>query len=186
MDGGMRRLVQTTLEGFPVEVMPNVRTSDGHMLKWDRRAIVRQLMRESKLAEKFYGIPPIDEDAAIEVAKEAEKRIRYMGVKFLSGPLVREIVNVILLEEHHIEWRNISTRVGTPVYDAHMIDVGEGFESNENANLQDNAETSHKKKADKISKEQYLLSLPLKLADAHIKGDIHIHDLEYFGTRSFC
>ena len=186
MDGSIHRLVQTTLEGFPAEVMPNVRTSDGHMLKWDRGAIVRQLMRESKLAEKFYGIPPIDEDIAIKVAKEAEKRIRYMGVKFLSGPLVREIVNVILLEDHHIEWRNISTRVGTPVYDAHMIDVGDGFESNENANLQDNAETSHKKKADKISKEQYLLSLPLKLADAHIKGDIHIHDLEYFGTRSFC
>jgi ribonucleoside-triphosphate reductase len=186
MDGSIQRLVQTTLEGFPAEVMPNVRTSDGHMLKWDRGAIVRQLMRESKLAEKFYGILPINEDTAIKVAKEAEKRIRYMGVKFLSGPLVREIVNVILLEDHHIEWRNISTRVGTPVYDAHMIDVGDGFESNENANLQDNAETSHKKKADKISKEQYLLSLPLKLADAHIKGDIHIHDLEYFGTRSFC
>ena len=55
MDGSIRRLVQTTLEGFPAEVTPNVRTSDGHMLKWDRGAIVRQLMRESKLAEKFYG-----------------------------------------------------------------------------------------------------------------------------------
>ncbi len=186
MNNHIRRLVQTTLEGFPAEVMPSVRTSDGHMLKWDRGAIVRQLLRESKLAEKFYGIPPIDEGTATKVAKEAEKRIRYMGVEFLSGPLVREIVNVILLEEHHIEWRNISTRVGTPVYDAHMIDVGNGFESNENANLQDNAETSHKKKADKISKEQYLLSLPPRLADAHIKGDIHIHDLEYLGTRSFC
>ena len=70
--------------------------------------------------------------------------------------------------------------------DAHLIDIGTGFESKENANLQENAETSHKKKADKISKEQYLLLLPPYLADRHLAGDLHIHDLEYFGTRPFC
>ncbi|UZE92842.1 MAG: anaerobic ribonucleoside-triphosphate reductase [Methanosarcinales archaeon] len=166
--------------------MPKIRTSDGHILDWDREAIVRQLLKETKLSEEFYGIPPIDEETAREVAKKAEKRIRAIGVKYLSGPLVREIVNVILLEDYHQEWRNISTRVGTPVYDAHMIDTGNGFEANENANLQDNAETSHKKKADKISKEQYLLLLPPHLSDAHLNGDIHIHDLEYLGTRGFC
>ena len=109
-----------------------------------------------------------------------------MNVQYLSGPLVREIMNVVLLERHHTEWRNICTRVGTPVYDAHLIDIGTGFEAKENANLQENAETSHKKKADKISKEQYLLLLPPHLADRHLAGDLHIHDLEYFGTRPFC
>ncbi|MEM4577178.1 MAG: anaerobic ribonucleoside-triphosphate reductase, partial [Candidatus Nezhaarchaeales archaeon] len=54
------------------------------------------------------------------------------------------------------------------------------------ANLQPNAETAHKKKADKLSKEQYLLLLHPKVGDAHLKGDIHIHDLEYFGVRPFC
>ncbi|MDY6932362.1 MAG: anaerobic ribonucleoside-triphosphate reductase, partial [Halobacteriota archaeon] len=166
--------------------MPKVRTSDGYMLDWDRNAIVKQLLKETKLSRKFYGIPEMDVDTALDIARGAEKRIRLMGVKFLSGPLVREIVNVILLENHHLEWRNISTRIGTPVYDAYMIDTGNGFEANENANLQENAETSHKKKADKISKEQYLLSLPPNISDAHLNSDIHIHDLEYFGTRSFC
>ena len=112
--------------------------------------------------------------------------MRWMNVRYLSGPLVREIMNVVLLERHHTEWRNICTRVGTPVYDAHLIDIGTGFEAKENANLQENAETSHKKKADKISKEQYLLLLPPYLADRHLAGDLHIHDLEYFGTRPFC
>jgi len=37
-----------------------------------------------------------------------------------------------------------------------------------------------------MSKEQYLLMIPPKLADSHLNGDIHIHDLEYFGTRAFC
>ncbi|MDD4136522.1 MAG: anaerobic ribonucleoside-triphosphate reductase, partial [Methanoregula sp.] len=67
-----------------------------------------------------------------------------------------------------------------------QIDVGRGFEAHDNANLQENAETSHKKKADKISKEQYLLQLPPALADHHLSGEMHIHDLEYFGTRPFC
>jgi len=166
--------------------MPMVRTTDGHLMRWNREAVVNQLLRETKLSEQFYRIPGISDEEAKEIAREVERRIRWMDVKFLSGPLVREIVNVILLERHHLEWRNICTRVGTPVYDAHLIDVGSGFEAHENANLQENAETSHKKKADKISKEQYLLLIPPYLSDHHLAGDLHIHDLEYFGTRPFC
>ncbi len=180
------RIVQQTLEGLAVSAMPRVRTTDGHLLDWDREAIAKQLLKETKLSEQFYKEPGITAEEAQDIAKEVERRVRWMNVQYLSGPLVREIMNVILLERHHTEWRNICTRVGTPVYDAHLIDIGTGFESKENANLQENAETSHKKKADKISKEQYLLLLPPHLADRHLAGDLHIHDLEYFGTRPFC
>ena len=176
---------QKTLDGASVS-MPKVRTTDGHFLEWDKNLIVKQLQNETKLSEQFYKLPAISREQAKEIAKETERRIQKMGVKFLSGPLIREIVNIVLLEHGHTEWRNISTRVGTPVYDAHQIDIGDGFEARDNANLQENAETSHKKKADKISKEQYLLLLPSHIADAHLKGDIHIHDLEYLGTRAFC
>jgi len=177
---------QLTLTGVIVSEMPRVRTTDGHLLHWNREAIAEQLLKETKLSEQFYKVPGITEDEANDISREVERRIRWMNVKYLSGPLVREIMNVVLLERHHPEWRNICTRVGTPVFDAHLIDIGTGFEAKENANLQENAETSHKKKADKISKEQYLLLLPPYLADRHLAGDLHIHDLEYFGTRPFC
>ena len=143
----MHKSQQITLEGVSLSIMPKVRTTDGHLMDWNREAIVKQLLKETKLSEQFYKASGISEEEAKEIAKETERRIRWMDVKFLSGPLVREIMNVILLERHHLEWRNICTRVGTPVYDAHLIDVGSGFEANENANLQENAETSHKKKA---------------------------------------
>jgi len=78
------------------------------------------------------------------------------------------------------------TRVGASVYDAYEIDTGYGFEANDNANQLNNAETSHKRKADKMSKEQNLLLMPKELADLHLNGDFHIHDLEYMGTRPFC
>ncbi len=177
---------QQTLDGSFVSIMPKVRNTDGHMVEWDRNIVVNQLLKETSLSERFHGTPAITRDEAIDIAKETEKRIRSMNLKFLSGPLIREVVNMVLIERNEVEWRNISTRVGTPVYDACEIDMGTGFEANENANLQENAETSHKKKADKISKEQYLLLLPPKLSDLHLNGDLHIHDLEYMGTRAFC
>ena len=181
-----RETRQQTIFGAYAPVLPPVRTSDGHIVEWDRNRIVRQIVQETKLVETFYGYKGADEATAQEIARDVENRIKSMGLKSLSGPLIREIVNITLLEKGMIQYRNVSTRVGTPVYDAHMIDVGKGFEAHDNANLQENAETSHKKKADKISKEQYLLQLPPNLADYHLSGEMHIHDLEYFGTRPFC
>ncbi|PKL60628.1 MAG: anaerobic ribonucleoside-triphosphate reductase [Methanomicrobiales archaeon HGW-Methanomicrobiales-4] len=177
---------QTTLDGLAIPAMPSVRTSEGHILEWDRSKIATQIVKETKLVETFYGYEGADEGISHEIAREVEERIRKLGLKSLSGPLIREIMNMVLLEQGMTQYRNVCTRVGTPVYDAHLIDVGRGFEAKDNANLQENAETSHKKKADKISKEQYLLQLPPHLADRHLCGDLHIHDLEYFGSRPFC
>ena len=181
-----KKSLQRTLDGFTVPSLPKVRTSRGLILDWDRERIVQQLIKESKLVEEFYGGSTATEDLAREIAQSVEIKIQKLGLKFLSGPLIREIMNTTLLERELYQYRNVCTRVGTPVFDAHLIDVGSGFESHDNANLQENAETSHKKKADKISKEQYLLQLPPDLADFHLSGDLHIHDLEYFGTRPFC
>jgi len=181
-----RETRQLTFEGVAVPALPYVRTTDGHIIEWNRQRIVRQVVEETKLVETFYGYKGASEETAQEIALDVENRIKNMGLKSLSGPLIREIVNITLLEKGMIQYRNVCTRVGTPVYDAHQIDVGRGFEAHDNANLQENAETSHKKKADKISKEQYLLQLPPDLADHHLSGEMHIHDLEYFGTRPFC
>jgi anaerobic ribonucleoside-triphosphate reductase len=76
------------------------------------------------------------------------------------------------------------TRVGLPVYESRQIDLGYGI--GDNANLQNSPETGHKRKADAMSKEQNLLMLPTYISDAHLNGDIHIHDLEYFSSRQFC
>jgi anaerobic ribonucleoside-triphosphate reductase/intein/homing endonuclease len=181
-----KQAIQTTLAGIKVAPFPKVRNSDGFMVEWDRNVIVSQLLKETKLSEIFYNKPAITKEEAEVIALDVERLIKQMNIKFLSGPLIREMVNNVLLERGHIEWRNIMTRVGASVYDAYEIDAGSGFEANDNANQLNNAETSHKRKADKMSKEQNLLLMPRKLADLHLNGDIHIHDLEYFGTRPFC
>ena len=168
-----------------------VRRSDGFIVPWNRSAVVKQLLTETKLAKEFYEARSISKEEAEEIAVNVEKKIFDLRLKFVSGPLIRELVNNILLDKskekpEYALYRNILTRVGAPVYDAYLIDMGQGFKATENANLQPNPETSHKRKADWVSGEEYLLLMPPKIADAHLSGDLHIHDLEYFGTRPFC
>jgi len=173
------------------KLRPMVRGTDGFIVPWDRNEIVEQLLTETKLAEEFYETRAISRQEAEEVALEVENKIFDLNLKFISGPLIRELVNNVLLAKsgEHPEfalYRNILTRVGAPVYNAYLMDIGQGFKAKENANLQPNPETSHKRKADWVSGEEYLLLMPPNIADAHLSGDLHIHDLEYFGTRPFC
>ena len=180
------RTLQTTLFGEQAEEMPNVRTSDGFILPWNSEAIVKQLVRETALAQTFYGKRGMKRPEARRIADLVEKKIKPMDVHELSGPLIREFVNVVLLEEGFGDWARACSRVGTSLYDAYRIDHGEGFEAKENSNLTANPETSAKKKHDKLSKQQVLLMLPQSIGDAHRSGDFHIHDMEYANVRPFC
>lgn len=171
--------------------MPMVRTSDALIRSWNRQRIVDALVRETMLVQENFNIPSINQTEARAVAEEVEKRIQQMQLPFVSAPLIREIQNQVLLEKAKQDprfavYRNALTRVGVPMWDFSHIIGGNGYEAQENANMQPNPETIHKKVADRLCKEAYLLTLPPEIADAHLVGDIHIHDLEYFGTRPFC
>jgi len=166
--------------------LPTVRNTDGFKTEWNRNKIIDMILKETKLSEIFYSKSAATYEEAEAIAKETESIVLKMRREFLSGPLIREIVNTILIDRGHPEWRNVMTRVGVSVHDAFQIDSGYGFEAKDNANQLDNAETSHKRKADKLSKEQNLLLIPSEAAELHLNGDFHIHDLEYFGTRPFC
>ncbi|MFX1318074.1 MAG: anaerobic ribonucleoside-triphosphate reductase [Promethearchaeota archaeon] len=171
--------------------MPMVRTSDSLIRSWNRQKIVEALVRETMLVQELFNIPSITEEEARTIAGKVEQRIQQMQLPFVSAPLIREIQNQVLLEKAKQDprfavYRNALTRVGVPMWDFSHIIGGNGYEAQENANMQPNPETIHKKVADRLCKEAYLLMLPPEIADAHLAGDIHIHDLEYFGTRPFC
>lgn len=151
-----------------------VRTSRGTLEPFDYRMIEKSLAKET-------GISP---ESAIHVAKEVEAKLRKLKVNYLTAPLIREIVTVQLLEEGMEEARSRYTRLGMPVYDVtHLIEEG----SKENANLHHNPETIHKFAGDQILREYLLVQvLPKHIADAHMRGDIHIHDADYFAVRPNC
>ncbi len=151
-----------------------VRTSKNEIEPFDRSKIVKSLIKEVNVPKSI----------AEEIAIEVELGIKSLNLSFVSAPLIREIVNVKLLERGFERERKGYTRLGMPVYDVtQLIENG----SKENANLQHNPETIHKLVADRVMKEYALLHvLPEDLADSHMRGEIHIHDLEYFATRPYC
>jgi ribonucleoside-triphosphate reductase len=61
-----------------------------------------------------------------------------------------------------------------------------GLETADNSNLGRSPEVGHKQIADIITKDYYMRRFPKEIREAHQSGAIHIHTLEYFGTRSFC
>jgi ribonucleoside-triphosphate reductase len=157
-----------------LKYFPQVRTSRIQFEEFDPKRIKNSLIREAGLSEGM----------AEKIAMEVTDRIHKLSLNFLSAPLIRELVCVALLEHNLERARAQYTRLGLPLYDVNrLIRLGD----KENANLQHNPETIHKLAADTVFDQYALLEcLPPHLADAHMAGLIHIHDLEYFATRPFC
>jgi ribonucleoside-triphosphate reductase len=149
-----------------------VRTSSNTIERFDRKRITNSLVKETFLPKEVAEI----------IAKETESELRRLNLEFTSGPLIREIVNVKLLEHGYEGARSDYTRLGMPVYDAtQFIESAPDVAGNLG-----NPEAVHREMANSIFREYSLLKiLPLHLADAHMKGDLHVHELEYFVTRPY-
>jgi anaerobic ribonucleoside-triphosphate reductase len=155
-----------------------VRTSRLAMEEFDRNKIVESLVKEANV--------PISQ--AQKIARETEKRLQEFKTKYLTAPLIREIVNAILLEKGLEEYRHKLTRLGLPVFDVNQLIKSAGTTSQ-------SVEAIHKAAADAVMEEYTLLNvLPRDIADAHLSGSLHLknlgiwvlkpdqfmHDLRYF------
>jgi ribonucleoside-triphosphate reductase len=148
-----------------------VRTTRDTIEAFEIKKIERNLIEEAGASEGL----------ANQVANEVWKDLKKLNVEYLTAPMIREIVNAKLMEEGLEELRSRYTRLGMPVYNiTTLIENG----NRDNANMIHNPETVHKYVADESLKQYALVHmLPNNLADAHMSGDIHIHDLEFFGGR---
>ncbi|MEM2428404.1 MAG: helix-turn-helix domain-containing protein, partial [Candidatus Bathyarchaeia archaeon] len=84
-----------------------VRSSRMAIEEFDRLRIVNSLIKEAQV--------PLD--LAESISLEVERRLVNLQVKYLTAPLIREIVNAILIEKGLEEYRHRLTRLGLPVYD---------------------------------------------------------------------
>ncbi len=103
--------------------LPKVRTTSGTMEPFDAERIIDSLMLEAKL----------DRATAESVAITVMDRIVASGIKFLSGPLIREMCDCVLTEMGLEKERMRYTRVGIPMYDLdQLIQNPAGHTSNAN------------------------------------------------------
>jgi anaerobic ribonucleoside-triphosphate reductase len=154
-----------------------VRTSHFTLEEFDAHKIANSLIKEAK-------VPP---ELAKKAAKEAEKRLRNSKTKYLTAPLVREVVNAILVEKGFEDYRHKLTRLGMPVHEVTALIDAKGHARDSTGIL------SHAGKT--VLREYTLLNVfPRDIADAHVSGAIHvkglgtwilkpseiIHDLRFF------
>ena len=137
-----------------------VRTSRMTIEEFDRTRIARSLVSEARMPQTL----------ADEVAAEAEERLLKFGIDYLSAPLIRELVNIILIERKLEEYRHKLTRLGLPVNDVTLL-------LREAGQKQLDANWVQKSAGERVIEEYVLLdSLPRATIDAHLAGQIHLED----------
>ena len=138
-----------------------VRTSHDSIEEFNSQKIIQSLVREGSL--------PLE--LAQKITEEVENRIYKYQTSYLTGSLIRELVNSVLLEHGHEEYRHKLARVGLPTFEVHeMISNAE--------NIDNGAEGLLFKTGQTVFAEHLLTStLPKDIADAHLSGDLHITNL---------
>lgn len=138
-----------------------VRTSRFALEEFDANKIANSLIREAKMPAEL----------AQKAAKEAEKRLLKSKTKYLTAPLVREVVNAILIEKGLEEYRHKLTRLGLPVHEVTALVESKAKTSLGSASI-------HEMAGDSVLKEYTLLNVfPRDIADAHLSGSLHINGL---------
>jgi ribonucleoside-triphosphate reductase len=150
-----------------------VRTSGDDIVSWSRDKIIAALVRETN----------IDQGMAEVIGSEVEEQIKHLKLRTVTAPLVRELVDVKLLEHGLEEARRRHTRLGSPLFDVKEIIFNQ---NKENANVPHGPEATNLTLSEGIKKEFALLYVFTQdIADAHMLGDLHLHDLG-FVDRPYC
>jgi ribonucleoside-triphosphate reductase len=150
-----------------------VRTSADEIVAWNRGRIVDALIKETDVRRELAEI----------IGLEVEKQVKKLSIEYITAPLVRELVDVKLLEYGLEDTRKKHTRLGVPLYDVKQIIF---HKNRENANTPHNPEATNLTLSENIKKEFALLHVfSGPVADAHMVGDIHIHDLGFI-DRPYC
>ncbi len=142
-----------------------VRTSRHTMEEFNSDKILQSLVREALM--------PVE--LAQRITSETEARLYKFQTIYLTAPLIREMVNALLVEHGLEEYRHKLTRLGLPIYDISELinNIGQG---------EGDAETVLVKTASAVFSEYLMLSqLSRDVADSHLAGDIHISNAGSWG-----
>jgi ribonucleoside-triphosphate reductase len=156
-----------------IALLVNTDSAD-ELHEWDKTKIARALEVEADVAP----------DLAHEIASAVERRVMDSGMTRISTSLIRELVDNELFERGLTARLRQHAVIGMPRYDLGQIIRSK---SAENANIaQNNPEAINLAVAEHTLKQFALQEVfSEEVADAHMLGKIHLHDLGY-PTRVYC
>ncbi len=140
---------------------------------WDRSKIADSLVKEACLA------PHVAEEIALAV----EDRIDATNLVTVTTAVIREIVDLELLERGMTLAHRRHTHLGLPMWDVEQIITNA---NKENSNTTHNPESVNLTIAETILKEFALRRVfSDDVSEAHYVGDVHLHDLGFI-IRPYC
>ena len=117
----------------------------------------------------------VDPATAEEIAIEVEEVLLRQNRTHVTTTIIRELVNVKLFQRGLDAKLLDHSRIGIPVHDLEKMML---TKNKENSNTSHNPESINLSIAEMVLKEYALTKIFSKdVADAHLKGDIHLHDL---------
>ncbi len=168
----------------------SIRKRDGRETAFDETKITEAIFKAAK------AVGGEDRQTAMELTLEVLKMLkkRYNGHIF-GVEEVQDMVEKVLIETGHartakayILYRNRRTRLRDARSD--LMDAVEEIleETNrENANISNSPSAKMLQIASAASKKYYLTRLiPEEMSQAHARGDLHIHDLDFYGKTLTC
>ena len=146
----------------------------GTLFPWDKERIADALVREAGLSRA----------EADDIAFSVEKKVFTADLKTVSTDLIRALVDNELFERGLTNKLTKQKILGMPNYDVSQLIFSKTLE---NSNItSNNPEAINLAIAETILKQYALQNIFSKeVADAHLKGAVHIHDLGY-PIRTYC
>ncbi|TDB39070.1 MAG: anaerobic ribonucleoside-triphosphate reductase [Actinobacteria bacterium] len=148
-------------------------TSRQEIDTWDRSKIAESLVKETGIAPRL----------AEEIALAVEDRIDGTNLMTVTTAIIREFVDLELLDRGLTTTLKKHTHIGLPMWDVEQIITNA---NKENSNTTHNPESINLTLAETILKEFALRRVfSDDVAEAHYVGDIHLHDLGFI-IRPYC
>ncbi len=148
-------------------------TSGQEIDPWDRRKIADSLVKEAG----------IDAQTADEISSAVEDRIDGTNLVTVTTAIIREMVDLELLERGMTRAHKQHSHLGLPMWDVEQIITNA---NKENSNTTHNPESINLTIAETILKEYALRRVFTEdVAEAHMVGDVHLHDLGFI-IRPYC
>lgn len=148
-------------------------TTEETLTRWDRNKIVNALCKEAQL----------EQSVARKIAKKVEENIFDLNFNNISTSLIRALVDNELFQKGYEQNWYKQKVIGMPSYDLKRLFFSK---TKENSNIATNNPEAINLAIAENTIKQYMLQevFSQDVADAHMKGMIHIHDLGY--PRIYC
>lgn len=169
---------------------------DGRSEDFDREKIAKTVM------DAAYTVGGDDYELAEEVAEDVEDRLEESGIKVIKSTDLQKVVEEVLIKRGHDQTareyivegaardrqREMNTQIMKEIEEITFVAPDQSETKRENANIDSSTAMGVMLKYGSESAKKFNLMTVIssKVANAHIDGDIHIHDLDFYTLTETC